>query len=36
MALGNEVWKHKCWAQDMPQENQTLKHGEDTLMVLSI
>lgn len=23
-----EGWQHKCWVQDIPQENQTLKHGK--------
>ena len=36
MASGNEARQRKCWAQDMPQENQTLKHGKGMLMVLGI
>ena len=28
MASGNELWKRKCWVQDMSPENQTLKHGK--------
>ena len=35
-AAGNKVWQRKCWAQDMPQENQTIKHGKDTPMNLRI